>query len=373
MILISGEALIDLIPDPEKAAAYDAVLRRLALQCRDRARAARRADRVCFAHLERRQRRSARLGACRERRRSRASSLRDERPTPLAFVMRGTAKPVRAIPSISTRPRSTAPGLFRPTGRRARSHLHVGSISAVDPRHGESVVAALRAGARARDDELRPEYPPAGHAGSQMRRCAGRAAGLARERRQGERRGSAMALSRPRDRGQLGALGAARAALLRRDARRARRRSPISAAERLSVAAPRSKSSTPSAPATASCRRCFRRWTATARSAPRAPPPDARPSRELARASPPRPRRSPARARARTRRRSPKSRPHQSQCEIGIGPLATNSRIATAPATGLKVSAATANRTDRMASTELRRARSVRARCRRISSSTSFT
>ena len=73
------------------------------------------------------------------------------------------------------------------------------------------------------DDELRPQHPPAGDAGPRQRRRPGRAAGGAGDDRQGERRRPRMALSRPADRRDAEAVVDARAALLRRDARRARR------------------------------------------------------------------------------------------------------------------------------------------------------
>ena len=47
---------------------------------------------------------------------------------------------------------SPFPAVWPATAR----HLHVGSISAVDPRHGEQDVAALRAGAGARSHQFRP-------------------------------------------------------------------------------------------------------------------------------------------------------------------------------------------------------------------------
>ena len=69
MILISGEALIDLIPDPDQGERLRRGARRLALQCRDRARAARRPDGFRLAHFGRRQWRGARRLAGRKRRR----------------------------------------------------------------------------------------------------------------------------------------------------------------------------------------------------------------------------------------------------------------------------------------------------------------
>ena len=70
MILISGEALIDLIPDPIRIERLRRRARRLALQCRDRAEPPRRADGFRFAPFGRRQRRGSCGRASRERRRS---------------------------------------------------------------------------------------------------------------------------------------------------------------------------------------------------------------------------------------------------------------------------------------------------------------
>src|ERR1700722_10546139 len=124
MILISGEALIDLIPDPTKASAYDALLggspynvaiglsrlgastgfiSRISADGNGEALAASLAENgVDLGHV-----------------------ARDARTTMLAFVMRGTAKPgsrsssYLAILSTSTRQPTTALGLSRPNGQKA--------------------------------------------------------------------------------------------------------------------------------------------------------------------------------------------------------------------------------------------------------------
>ena len=206
MILISGEALIDLIPDPDKDGRYDAVLGgspynvaiglgRLGAPTAFVSRISADANGEGLAAA------LARDGV------DLSLIARDPRPTPLAFVMRGTAQTGSRysfyLDATAFDGRWPFPSVW-PEGAR---HLHVGSIAAVDPRHGESVVAALRL-ARARattsfDPNIRPLVTP----DRATRGRAGRAAGFARQPRQGERGGSGMALSRPRDRGHARANG----------------------------------------------------------------------------------------------------------------------------------------------------------------------
>ena len=101
------------------------------------------------------------------------------------------------------------------------NHLHVGSFSAVDPRHGQSVVAALTAARPLAtvsfDPNIRPFVTPTAS------RDARRSAGLARPSGQGQRGRSRVALSRPSNRRQPCGLGPLRPEFLCRDARRARR------------------------------------------------------------------------------------------------------------------------------------------------------
>ncbi len=140
MILISGEALIDLIPDPVKANAYDAVLggspynvaiglarlgsrtgfvSRISLDGNGEALAAALADN------------GVDLGFV----------LRDKRPSTLAFVMRGTAKTGSRYSFYLDGTAYDGPWPFPKEWPGAR-HLHVGSFSAVE-RHGQAVVVAM--------------------------------------------------------------------------------------------------------------------------------------------------------------------------------------------------------------------------------------
>jgi len=144
MLLIAGEALIDLIPDPERANAYDAVaggspynvaiglsrlgsptafVSRISMDGNGEALAAGLADN------------GVDLGFV----------LRDKRPTTLAFVMRGTAKTGSRYSFYLDATSFDGPWPFPEVWPSSARHLHVGSISAVDPRHGERVVEALKA------------------------------------------------------------------------------------------------------------------------------------------------------------------------------------------------------------------------------------
>src|SRR5208283_443416 len=90
--------------------------------------------------------------------------LRDERPSTLAFVMRGTAKTGSRYSFYLDATSFDGPWPFPATWPKDGRHLHVGSISAVDPRHGERVVEALKA-ARSHatvsyDPNIRPLVTP---------------------------------------------------------------------------------------------------------------------------------------------------------------------------------------------------------------------
>ena len=163
MILISGEALVDLIPDPDRDGRYDAArggspynvaigLGRLGAPTAFVSRISTDANGDDLVAA------LARDGV------DLSLVARDPRPTPLAFVTRGTAQSgsrysfyLEATAFDGRWPFPTA----WPEGAR---HLHVGSLSALDSRHGESVVAALRL-ARARattsfDPNIRPLATP---------------------------------------------------------------------------------------------------------------------------------------------------------------------------------------------------------------------
>jgi fructokinase len=142
MILISGEALVDLIPDRARDTAYDAVLGgspynvavglgRLGAPTAFVSRLSQDANGEAFA------------AALAKDRVDLSFVARVAEPTTLAFVMRGTAETGARyafyLDSTSFDGAWPFPREW-PAGAR---HLHVGSISALDPRHGESVVAAL--------------------------------------------------------------------------------------------------------------------------------------------------------------------------------------------------------------------------------------
>jgi len=163
MILISGEALIDLIPDREAEGRYDAVkggspynvaigLARLGggVSFLSRLSADANGENLAAA--------LAQAGV------DLSLAARDSRPTTLAFVMRGTAQTGSRysfyLDATSFDGEWPFPAVW-PAGAR---HLHVGSISALDARHGERVVAALE---RARsvastsfDPNVRPLVTP---------------------------------------------------------------------------------------------------------------------------------------------------------------------------------------------------------------------
>ena len=121
MILISGEALIDLIPDPVKANAYDAVLGGSPYNVAIGLAPARLADRLRLADLRRRQRRRAGRRPRWQRRRPSVSSCATSGRRRSLLSCAARRKPARAIPSISTRRRLTAHGLSRRHGRKERT------------------------------------------------------------------------------------------------------------------------------------------------------------------------------------------------------------------------------------------------------------
>jgi len=162
MILISGEALIDLIPDPVKPNAYDAVLggspynvaiglARLGSQTGFVSRIS--ADGNGEALAAALATNGVDLGFV----------ARDPRPTTLAFVMRGTAKTGSRYSFYLDGTAYDGPWPFPKAWPKGARHLHVGSFSAVE-RHGEAVVEAMRlAGSGATvsfDPNIRPFVTP---------------------------------------------------------------------------------------------------------------------------------------------------------------------------------------------------------------------
>ena len=163
MILVSGEALIDLIPDPVKANAYDAVLGgspfNVAIGL------ARLGSATAFVSRISTDGNGEALSAALTENGVRLDFVvRDKRPSTLAFVMRGTAKTGSRYSFYLDATSFDGPWPFPTSWPANARHLHVGSISAVDPRHGETVVEALR---RARetasvsfDPNIRPLVTP---------------------------------------------------------------------------------------------------------------------------------------------------------------------------------------------------------------------
>ncbi len=162
MILISGEALIDLIPDPVKTNAYDAVLGGSPynvaiglgrLGCRT----------AFVSRISADANGDALAAALADNRVDLGMLVRDKRPSTLAFVMRGTAKTGSRYSFYLDGTAYDGPWPFPGDWPRGGRHLHVGSFSAVE-RHGEAVVEAMRA-ARAHatvsfDPNIRPFVTP---------------------------------------------------------------------------------------------------------------------------------------------------------------------------------------------------------------------
>jgi fructokinase len=163
MILISGEALIDLIPDPDVDGRYDAVLGgspyNVAIGL------ARLGGRASFiSRLSADANGEALAAALAAAGVDLSLVARDAHPTTLAFVMRGTAQTGSRysfyLDATSFDGVWPFPAIW-PVGAK---HLHVGSIAALDARHGERVVAAL-AGVRGYastsfDPNVRPLVTP---------------------------------------------------------------------------------------------------------------------------------------------------------------------------------------------------------------------
>jgi fructokinase len=162
MILISGEALIDLIPDPVKANAYDAVLGgspyNVAIGL------ARLGSQTAFVSRISADGNGEALAAALAANGVDLSFVaRDLRPTTLAFVMRGTAKTGSRYSFYLDGTAYDGPWPFPKEWPKGAQHLHVGSFAAVE-RHGRTVVEAMRAaGQRASvsfDPNIRPFVTP---------------------------------------------------------------------------------------------------------------------------------------------------------------------------------------------------------------------
>jgi fructokinase len=144
MILISGEALIDLIPDPIKASAYDAVLGgspyNVAIGLGRLG-----APTAFISRISADGNGEALATSLAENGVNLSYIARDTRPTMLAFVMRGTAKTGSRYSFYLDATAFDGPWPFPTEWPKGARHLHVGSVAAVEPRHGQSVLAALTA------------------------------------------------------------------------------------------------------------------------------------------------------------------------------------------------------------------------------------
>ena len=178
MILISGEALIDLIPDPvrqrattrccggspynvaiglARLGAPTAFVSRLSADANGEALAAAlSANGVDLSLVE-----------------------RDKRPTTLAFVMRGTAKTGSRYSFYLDATRFDGAWPFPAAWPEGRA-ICTSARSPPSTRGTASGWSRRCAARRRADDELRSQHPPAGDAGPRTRWRAGRAAGRAR-------------------------------------------------------------------------------------------------------------------------------------------------------------------------------------------------
>ena len=162
MIVISGEALIDLIPDPAVDARYDAVLGgspyNVAIGL------ARLGARAAFVSRISNDANGEKLAAALAADGvDLALVARDSRPSPLAFVMRGTAQTGSRYSFYLDGSAYDGPWPFPKPWPPGVKHLHVGSFSAVE-RHGQAVVEAMGV-ARAQatvsfDPNIRPFVTP---------------------------------------------------------------------------------------------------------------------------------------------------------------------------------------------------------------------
>ena len=162
MILISGEALIDLIPDPEKTNAYDAVLGgspyNVAIGL------GRLGSETAFlSRISTDGNGEALADGLRDNHVDISLVVREPRPTTLAFVMRGTAKTGSRYSFYLDGTAYDGPWPFPEQWPQGAEHLHVGSFSAVE-RHGEAVAQAMKnAGGAATvsyDPNIRPFVTP---------------------------------------------------------------------------------------------------------------------------------------------------------------------------------------------------------------------
>ena len=163
MILISGEALIDLIPDPRQDAIYHAVLGGSPFNVAiGLARLG--APASFISRLSADPNGEALAAALMRDGVDLSLAARDPQPTTLAFVMRGTAETGSRYSFYIDATSFDGPWPFPRLWPAGARHLHVGSFAALHPRHGEDVVAALTM-ARAQattsfDPNIRPLVTP---------------------------------------------------------------------------------------------------------------------------------------------------------------------------------------------------------------------
>src|ERR1700733_3187381 len=139
MILISDEALIDLIPDPIKASAYDAVLGGSPYNVA-----------IGLGRLGAPTAFVSRISADGNGEALAASLAQNgvdlsfvppgARPTPLAFVMRGTARTGSRYCFYLDATAFDGPWPFPTEWPQGARHLHIGSIAAIAPRPGHTAL-----------------------------------------------------------------------------------------------------------------------------------------------------------------------------------------------------------------------------------------
>jgi fructokinase len=143
MILVSGEALIDLIPDPERESVYDARLGGSPFNVAiGLARLG--APTGFVSRLSSDGNGEALAAALANSGVDLGYVVRDKRPSTLAFVMRGTARTGSRYAFYLDGTAYDGPWPFPKQWPKMATHLHIGSFAAVE-RHGAAVIEALEA------------------------------------------------------------------------------------------------------------------------------------------------------------------------------------------------------------------------------------
>jgi fructokinase len=159
MILISGEALIDLIPDLEADNRYDALLGgspfNVAIGLARLGAPTAFVSRLSLdENGEKLTRALAREGVGLD------FVAREARPTVLAFVTKGTAQTGSRYSFYIDATAYDGVWPFPQEWPAAARHLHIGSFAALDPRHGERAVAALALARRHATTSFDPNIRP---------------------------------------------------------------------------------------------------------------------------------------------------------------------------------------------------------------------